>query len=95
MFIREYQVKKRYERISKLKIKHSYYRSVSMIVLRCDNCNIEFERARGKMDPKRLSNSYFHVCKNCDSKKFAQKKGVEQKQKWNMTASSSTPISKL
>jgi hypothetical protein len=56
---------------------------------------VEFNRLRGSMDPKRLSNSYFHVCKNCDSKKFAQKKGVEQKQKWNMTASSSTPISKL
>jgi hypothetical protein len=95
MFIREYQVKKRYERISKLKIKHSYYRSVSMIVLRCDNCNTEFERLRGSMDPKRLSNNYFHVCKNCDSKKFAQKKGVEKKQIWNMSASSSTPIGKL
>ena len=47
------------------------------------------------MDPKRLSNNYFHVCKNCDSKKFAQKKGVEQKQKWNMSASSNLPISKL
>ena len=60
-----------------------------------DSCDREFERTRGSMDPKRLSNSYFHVCKNCDSKKFAQKKGVEQKQKWNMTASSSTPIGKL
>ena len=57
--------------------------------------NKRFERARGSMDPKRLSNNYFHVCKNCDSKVFAQKKGVERKQVWNMSASSSTPIGKL
>jgi|TARA_B100001094_G_scaffold39676_1_gene34223 hypothetical protein len=47
------------------------------------------------MDPKRLNNNYFHVCSNCDSKSFAQKKGVEKKQVWNMSASSSTPIGKL
>jgi len=35
------------------------------------------------------------VCDNCDSKKFAQRKGVEKKQMWNMTASSSQPISKF
>ena len=95
MFIREYQVKKRYERISKLKIKHSYYRSVSMIVLRCDNCDTEFERARGSMDPKRLNNNYFHVCKTCDSKKFAQKTGITRKQIWDMPASSNLDISKI
>ena len=66
-----------------------------MVVLRCDNCNSDFERTRGSMDPKRLSNSYFHVCKNCDSKIFAQKKGVEQKQKWNLPASSDIPISNI
>jgi hypothetical protein len=95
MYIKEYQIKRRHERTSKLGEKHPYYRNVTMVVFRCDNCDIEFERERGSMDPKRLSNSYFHVCKNCDSKKFAQKKGVEQKQKWNMTASSDLPISKL
>ena len=95
MFIKEYSLKKRYERPSKTGKIHSYYRNITMVILRCDNCNAEFERTRGSMDPKRLNNNYFHVCKNCDSKSFAQKKGVEQKQKWNMTASSSTPISKL
>jgi len=95
MFIREYIVQKLYERPSKLGKVHKYYRKVTIVVFRCDNCNAEFERSRGSMDPKRLNNNYFHVCKNCDSKTFAQKKGVEQKQKWNMTASSSTPISKL
>ena len=95
MFIREYKKQTRHIRTSKTGKEHAYAREQTQCVFRCDNCDVEFERARGSMDPKRLSNSYFHVCKNCDSKKFAQKKGVEQKQKWNMTASSSTPIGKL
>ena len=82
-------------RKSKMGKEHAYKREVTHCVFRCDNCDAEFDRTRGSMDPKRLSNNYFHVCKNCDSKVFAQKKGVEQKQKWNMSASSSTPISKL
>ena len=47
------------------------------------------------MDPKRLSNNYFHVCDNCNAKVFAQKKGVERKQMWNLSASSDIPIGKL
>jgi len=95
MFIREYILKKMHERISKLGKIHKYYRDVTMVVMRCDNCNTEFERARGSMDPKRISNNYFHVCKNCDSKKFAQKMGVTKKQIWDMPASSNLDISKL
>ena len=95
MFIREYTLKKLHERLSKLGKPHKYYRDVTMVILRCDSCNVEFERARGRMDPKRLSNNYFHVCGNCDAKKFAQKKGVERKQVWNMSASSNLPIGKL
>ena len=74
---------------------HAYKREVTHCVFRCDNCDAEFERARGSMDPKRLNNSYFHVCKNCDSKKFAQRKGVEKKQMWDLPASSTLDISKL
>ena len=95
MFIREYTLNKRYERSSKLGTMHCYYRDLSMVILRCDNCNDEFERSRGSMDPKRISNNYFHVCGNCDSKTFAQKKGVEKKQIWNIPASSDLDISKL
>jgi hypothetical protein len=47
------------------------------------------------MDPKRISNNYFHVCTNCDSKKFAQKKGIEKKQIWDMPASSELPVGRL
>ena len=95
MFIREFKKQTRHTRTSKTGKEHAYTREQTICVFRCDNCDAEFERARGSMDPKRLSNSYFHVCKTCDSKKFAQKKGVEQKQKWNMTASSDISISKL
>ena len=72
-----------------------YTRERTYVALRCDSCDAEFERARGSMDPKRLSNNYFHVCKNCNSKVFAQKKGVERKHIWDMPASSDLDISKL
>jgi hypothetical protein len=47
------------------------------------------------MDPARLSNNYFHVCSNCDAKRFGQKRGVERKQMWDLSASSDLLISKL
>ena len=95
MFIREYTLKKMYERLSKLGKLHKYYRDVTMVVLRCDNCDTEFTRPRGSMDPKRLSNNYFHVCENCDAKVFAQKRGVAAKKVWSLNASSNMPIGKL
>ena len=93
--MREYTHKTEHKRTSKLGSVHKYYRKQTVVVLRCDCCNAEFERPRGSMDPKRLNNNYFHVCGNCDAKVFAQKKGVERKQVWNMSASSSKPIGKL
>jgi hypothetical protein len=95
MFIKEYTITKRHERLSKFGKAHEYWRTSTICIFRCDNCDTQFERARGSMDPKRLSNSYFHVCKNCDSKKFAQKMGVTKKQIWDMSASSDLDISKL
>jgi hypothetical protein len=95
MFIKEYMIDTWHTRSSKLGKQHTYNRKKRMVVLRCDGCSDEFTRERGQMDPKRLSNNYFHVCENCDAKVFAQKKGVERKQVWNMSASSSTPIGKL
>lgn len=94
MFIREYILKKRYERISKLGKTHAYYRDVSMVIMRCDNCDTEFERSRSKMDHRRMSNNYFHVCSECDAKRFAQRKGVERKKIWDMPASSNLPVGK-
>ena len=95
MFIREFKKQTRHMRTSKMGTEHAYTRELTVCVFRCDNCDTEFERARGSMDPKRLNNNYFHVCKNCDAKVFAQKKGVERKQVWNLHASSDIPISKL
>jgi len=46
------------------------------------------------MDHRRLSNNYFHVCALCDAKKFAQRKGVERKQIWDMPASTTLPVGK-
>jgi DNA-directed RNA polymerase subunit RPC12/RpoP len=95
MFIKEFTVDTWYTRKSKLGVEHSYKRSKTIVVFRCDECNEEFTRDRGSVDPKRLSNNYFHVCENCDAKRFAQRKGVERKQVWNLHASSDLPIGKL
>jgi len=95
MFLGEYTEKTRHTRQSKLGTEHEYFRESTMVRFRCDCCGEEFVRPRGSMDPKRLNNNYFHVCKNCDAKRFAQKRGVQAKQVWNMSASSSTPINKL
>jgi hypothetical protein len=95
MFLKEFTEQSRHTRTSKLGSKHSYTRTRTYCVFRCDNCDSEFTRERGKMDPKRLSNNYFHVCNNCDGKRFAQKRGVERRKVWELSASSRLPISKL
>jgi len=95
MFLGEFKEKSRHVRRSKLGAEHVYYREKTLVQLRCDNCDSEFVRPRGSMDPKRISNNYFHVCDNCDAKAFAQKRGVERKRVWDLPASSDIPISKL
>jgi len=95
MFLKEFKKETRHVRKSKAGKEHAYKREVTHCVFRCDNCDAEFVRLRGSMDPKRLSNNYFHVCSSCDAKKFAQRKGVEKKQVWNLSASSTMPIGKL
>jgi len=95
MFLKEFTDQTRYQRTSKLGNTHWYTRKRTYCVFRCDNCNTEFTRERGKIDPKRLSNNYFHVCNNCDNYRFAQNRGVERRKIWNITASSNLPIGKL
>ena len=95
MFLEERHQKKQYIRKSKLGNEHSYYRNSIELVLRCDSCNEIFIRPRGKMDPNRINNNVFHVCGNCDAKKFAQRKGQERKAVWDLPASSDLDISKL
>lgn len=86
MFIETKRVTKTFVRSSKLGQHHSYTRSNTVVVFRCDSCDSKFERSLGNMDHRRLSNNYFHVCKNCDSKRFAQKKGAEKRKIWKMSA---------
>ena len=95
MFIKTYQVEVTYSRPSKLGNMHEYKRMRSILVFRCDNCGELFERLKSKITPKRIGDSYFHCCNKCDSKRFAQRKGVERKQIWKKPASITDDISKL
>lgn len=95
MFLNEYTVETKRKRKSKLGVEHEYCTKKTICVFRCDNCSIEFERERGSMDPKRLSNNYFHVCSNCDAKVFAQSRGSRRRTMWKLKASSDIPVSKL
>lgn len=94
MFLKTVRRKTQYTRISKLGQEHNYSRTKTVVIFRCDNCDADFERDLKKIDSKRLSNNYFHVCGNCDAKRFAQRKGVEQKKIWDMPASIDWPVRK-
>lgn len=95
MFIREESQIFEYTRTSKNGNIHTYKRSRRTVFFICDNCDREFSRPREQMDPKRLSNNYFHVCPDCNSKKFAQRRSIERKKSWDLLASSSLPVSRL
>lgn len=83
-----------YTRISKLGLSHTYNRSKTIAIFRCDNCDEMFERDLKHIDYRRLNNNYFHVCSKCDAKRFAQRKGIEQKKIWDLPASSTLPVGK-
>jgi hypothetical protein len=95
MYLQEETITENHTRISKLGKEHTYKRTRRVIVFRCDNCRELFRRDRETMSPKRLSNNYFHCCENCDSKRFAQKKGAERRTIWDKPASSLDDISRL
>ena len=95
MFINIEYLETSYTRKSKLGKEHNYVRLKTVAVFRCDNCKNIFKREKGKINPKRLSNNYFHCCSLCDSKRFAQKKGAERRTIWNMPVSSLNDISQL
>lgn len=95
MFLKTKRVLSKYSRNSKLGKVHTYKRLKTIAVFRCDNCDSVFERELGKMDYRRLSNTYFHVCSACDAKRFAQKKGIERKHIWDMPVNSDIDISKV
>ena len=95
MYLREEKEVVKYTRPSKLGTVHEYNRERTVVVFRCDSCQDEFKRERQKMNPKRLNNNFYHVCDNCDPKKFAQRKGVESRKIWDMPVSSLKNINKL
>jgi len=95
MFIRTEQEVKWYIRKSKKGKNHPYKRVKTVVIFECDNCHLEFKRDKGQVDSKRLDNSYNHVCPECDPKRFAQKKGVEQRRKLNTTADVLVTIDQL
>lgn len=95
MFVKTTIVESEYVRTSKLGSKHSYLRKKTLAIFLCDNCGTEFNRDLKHVDRKRLSDNYFHVCSNCDAKRFAQRKGVERKKIWDMPASLDLPVSKF
>ena len=84
-----------HERVSKLGNTHTYERLKTVVIFRCDNCHNFFRRDRQKMNPKRLTNSVYHCCNNCDAKKFAQSKGVESRMVWDMPVSSLKTLDQL
>lgn len=95
MYLNETIVEKKFTRKSKNGQFHSYTRKQRIVNLKCDCCGNNFSRPRGSMDPKRLSNNYFHVCNNCNAKQFAQKRSVEKNHQWELTASSKLPVGRL
>lgn len=92
MFLMTESVETQYVRLSKLGQEHAYKRRKILAVFRCDSCDEMFKRDLKHMDRKRLSNNYFHCCSKCDTKRFAQKKGVDKKKIWDMPASSTLPV---
>jgi len=84
-----------YMRRSKRGKTHAYYRNKTVIIFRCDCCQGVFNRDKGDMDPKRLTNNFYHVCGDCDAKKFAQEKGVEARKIWDMPVSSLKTLDQL
>ncbi len=94
MFLTTKTQETQYTRRSKCGKEHTYTRTKTLAIFRCDNCDETFSRDLKHVDRKRLSNNYFHCCSNCDAKRFAQRKGIEQKKIWDMPASITLPVGK-
>jgi hypothetical protein len=95
MILSTHKIQTTHDRTSKLGVTHKYTRTKTLITIQCDHCNHVFEREQGRMDPKRLSNNYFHVCAHCNPKKFAQRRGAERRRLWDMSVDSDVDISRI
>ena len=95
MFLETRKSSTTYTRKSKNGVEHTYTRNKTIVLFRCDNCDGTFERELGRMDHRRLSNKYFHVCPNCNPKQFAQRMGVEKRHIWDLSADRNIDISRI
>jgi NAD-dependent SIR2 family protein deacetylase len=95
MFLEKIVKQRATERTSKLGTKHVCVRHKTYYKFQCDSCGAQFDREKGSIAIKRISNDYKHVCGACDPKRFAQKQGVRQRKILDMNVSSDTPIDKL
>lgn len=95
MYITQAYVQTIYKRPSKSGQIHTYVRKKTVLIFKCDNCGTEFKRNKGSMDPKRLNNNVYHVCGDCNAKKFAQSKGIEARKVWDIPVSSLKTLDQL
>ena len=95
MFLETKKIFIQYSRKSSLGVEHTYTRTRTAAVLRCNCCDSIFERDLGKMDRRRINDGYQHVCSNCNPKQFAQACGVENRRMWNLPVDSDLKINKL
>lgn len=95
MLLEIYNVQTQYSRTSNRGTVHTYFRTRKMARLLCDSCQATFERPVGQMDYRRLTQDHTHICSKCDTKRFAQSKGVESRRFWNTTVDRDIDIDSL
>ena len=92
MFIETLKTLRLHNRESKLGVPHTFRRTYTIYVFRCDSCSTIFMRPKSRVDVQRASNEYKHVCHLCDGKKFAQSVGVKMRRIYQLDASSSKTL---
>jgi hypothetical protein len=95
MLLETKKISVQYTRKSSLGVEHTYSRIRTLAVLKCNSCLSVFERELGKMDHRRIHEDFQHVCPNCNPKKFAQARGVENRRLWSLPVDSDVKINKL
>jgi len=95
MIIEIKKISSQHIRTSNRGTKHTYLRTKTVIIIKCDNCSNIFQRDLGKMDHRRLNNNYFHVCSDCNSKQFAQRIGVDRRRLWDIAVDKDIDISRF
>ena len=77
-----------HQRKSKLDNIHNYKRRHTVYHFACDECGQQFIREASKVPQQRASNTFNHVCSECDVHRFAQKTGVRMRRIYKIDASS-------